>query len=152
MKGSLVMNNDWITWTTPRGSLLLISITTTQSLHQRGIMRNREKLDYYKIQVKKMKFRANDVAEDGVFLSEGDTLLGYAKHPPRVGKYMDVWFSSDSFYEDRENYITLGRVTKVEKSRDGDGLFVVTKLGRFTLTGGQCGLIAEKMASNHHVQ
>lgn len=101
------------------------------------------------MEVKKMKYRNNDTAEDGVFLNEGDTLLAYSKHPPRVGKYMDLWFSSASYYEDKENYITLGRVTKVEPAREGDGLFVVTKLGRFVLKGAACGL---QMASNDHLQ
>jgi hypothetical protein len=99
-----------------------------------------------------MKYRTNDSTDDGVFLGEGDTVMAYTKQLPRVGKYIDLWFSSASYYEDAANYITLGRVLKIESARDQSGLFVVTKLGRFILTGGQCDSIAKEMANNSSVQ
>lgn len=88
-------------------------------------------LDYYRIQVKRMKYMNDIIAEDAVFLAEGDTVLAYAKKPPKVGDYMDLWFSPIVDVYERDNYVTIGRVTRVEPAKDGIGQFVVTKKGRF---------------------
>ncbi len=90
--------------------------------------------------------------DDAIFLNEGDTMLCYMKHPPIVGKYADVWFSSYIDEYERDNYITLGRVTRMEKAKTGPGMFLVTKLGRFIVEEmyGECK--REEMASNHCIQ
>lgn len=93
----------------------------------------KKNLTYYRVIVKRLKYRDADrlASEEAVFLTEGDTLLGYVKHLPEVGKYMDVWFSPVLDVDERDNYVTLGRVTRIEEAKDGKGKFLVTKLGRF---------------------
>lgn len=97
-------------------------------------------LDYYRIQVKRMKYMNDITAEDAVFLAEGDTVLAYAKRPPKVGDYMDLWFSPTIDQYEKDNYVTIGRVTRIEPSKEGVGFYVVTKKGRF---------IVEPMQASH---
>ncbi len=93
----------------------------------------KKSLDYYRIQVKRMKYMNDITAEDAVFLAEGDTVMCYSKKAPKVGEYMDLWFSPVLDQYEKDNYVTIGRVTRVEPAKDGVGMFVVTKKGRFVV-------------------
>ena len=107
----------------------------------------KQSLAYYRIQVKRMKYMNDLIAEDAVFLAEGDTVMCYAKKAPKVGEYMDLWFSSYLDTYERDNYVTLGRVTRVEPAKDGTGSFVVTKKGRFIVEG----MNHEKVMDGQHL-
>lgn len=111
----------------------------------------RKRLTYYKVQVKRLKYRDTDrmLPDDAVFMNEGDTVCGYVKHSPEVGKYMDLWFSSYLDAEERDNYITLGRVTRIENAKSGNGKFLVTKLGRFIVEEVTNGI---EMENHNHLQ
>lgn len=77
--------------------------------------------------------------------------MGYLKHAPIVGKYVDVWFSPVLDEYEKDNYVTLGRVTKIEPARDGSGIFLVTKLGRFIIEEVICER-RQEVASNDYIQ
>lgn len=81
----------------------------------------------YKITVIKLKSRRGfQVPEDGIFLNDGDVLCGYSHMQHENNKYFDVWFNSNKNL-DPDNYVTLGRIQKVE------GFTYTTKLGIFNI-------------------
>lgn len=80
----------------------------------------------YKITVIKLKRGGYRVAEDGIFLTEGDVLCGYSRESHDINKYFDVWFN-DNKNLDPDNYVTLGRIQKVEENT------YTTKLGVFQI-------------------
>ena len=66
------------------------------------------------------------MAEDAIFLNEGDVLCGFSRESHDINKYFDVWFN-DNKNLDPDNYVTLGRIQKVEED------MYTTKLGVFKI-------------------
>lgn len=90
----------------------------------------KKQLVRYKVTVLSLKSRRGlSVPDDGIFLMEGDVLGGYGYADHQIDKYFDLWFDSEK--EDRDNYVTFGRVKKMEEFRNSKGKFYVTKIGRF---------------------
>lgn len=90
-------------------------------------------LKHYRVTVLSLKSRRafQPVDDDMVFMQEGDVLNVYSKDHHEMDKYVDLWFSSFVDQFERDNYITLGRLKRVEDFHKGRGKYFVTKLGRF---------------------
>lgn len=80
----------------------------------------------YMVTVIKIRRGGYRVAEDGIFLNEGDVLCGYSHPQHEANKYFDVWFTSDKNL-DPDNYVTLGRIREVFEDT------YITKLGVFKI-------------------
>ncbi len=92
-------------------------------------------LTHYRVTVLSLKshrgLSAYAVPDDGVFIAEGDVFSGYG-HPEHIpDKYFDLWFAPILDQYERSNYVTFGRIKRMEAFRNGKGKFYVTKLGRF---------------------
>ncbi len=84
----------------------------------------------YRVTVLSLKPRRYEVPDDGIFLSEGDVVGGYGFANHQIGKYFDVWFTNPKGL-DRENYLTFGKVMRIEDFKKQKGMFYATKIGRF---------------------
>ena len=93
----------------------------------------KKNLKHYRVTVLSLKSRRpyQPVEDDMIFMQEGDVFNVYGKDKHEMEKYVDLWFSAYIDKEERDNYITLGRLKRVEDFRKGSGKFYVTKLGRF---------------------
>lgn len=88
------------------------------------------RLSRYRITVISLAPRRYEIPEDGIFINVGDTIGGWGFSKHEVSKYFDLWFTNPKGL-DRENYITFGKVLRIEEYRKSKGLFYVTKIGRF---------------------
>lgn len=91
----------------------------------------KKELVHYRVTVLSLKRRGMDLPDDAIFVAEGDVFSGYGKPVHQIEKYFDLWFASNVDKDERDNYITFGRIKRMEQFRNGTGKFYVTKLGRF---------------------
>lgn len=96
----------------------------------------------YKVTVIKLRGkRSFQVPDDGIFLTEGDVMCGYSQEEHAMDKYFDVWFNNPKNL-DSLNYVTLGRIQKVEED------VYTTKIGVFKIQEVSDGKILGN--NNHH--
>lgn len=88
------------------------------------------RLTRYKVCVLNLKPRRYSGSGDELFINERDVFFGYGYKLHRVGKYFDLWFN-DPKEKDPENFVTFGRILRIEPPMEGSGLIYVTKFGRF---------------------
>jgi len=85
----------------------------------------------YKVVVLSLKpQRRRGFADDLVVINDLDTFFGFSYKNHRSGKYFDLWFSNPK-EKDIENFVTFGRIIRIEPPYEGTGATYVTKFGRF---------------------
>lgn len=90
------------------------------------------KLARYKVVVLGLKPRKGHppIPPDGIPMFDNDRIFGYGYRQHRQGKYFDLWFTNPK-EDDQDNFITFGRITRIDDNPDLPGKIYHTKLGRF---------------------
>ncbi len=85
--------------------------------------------------------------DDIIIVKDKDVFYGFSYHNHVVGKYFDLWFTNCRD-DDPENFVTLGRITRIEPPYHGSGAIYVTRMGRFYIQETPCDVSVQGSVAN----